>query len=69
MLVGYRAGDRAVFLFGFRKSRRDNIDDEQLADLRLAGQLIVSADDAAIENDLKSGNLLEIDNDEEGREC
>lgn len=70
MLVGYKAGDRAVFLFGFAKSDLDNVKEEQLAELRLTGQLIITAGAATLGYDLKTGNLLEIDNDEEseGRE-
>ena len=33
VLIAVRAGDRAVFLFGFAKSERDNIDDKQLTTL------------------------------------
>ena len=71
MLVGYRQGHRAVFLFGFAKSDLDNVKEEQLAELRPTGQLIIIAGAATLEHDLKTGNLLEIDNDEEseGREC
>ena len=67
MLIGYKVGNRAVFLFGFAKSDLDNVDDVQLAELRLAGQLIISADAAALENDLRLGNLLEIEHDQESK--
>ena len=33
MLIGFRS-DRAIFLFGFTKNERDNIDDNQLTTLR-----------------------------------
>ena len=37
-IVAYRRGDRAVFLYGFAKNERDNIDDRELDDLKKAGQ-------------------------------
>src|ERR1700683_1838925 len=30
-IIAYRAGDRAVFLYGFAKNERDNIGDDELA--------------------------------------
>ena len=30
MIVGYRVKNRAVFLYGFPKNERDNIDDDEL---------------------------------------
>jgi hypothetical protein len=34
MLIAYRAGHRAVFLYGFAKRERENIDPDELATLR-----------------------------------
>ena len=34
MLVAYREGDRAVFLYGFAKSERENIGQDELRTLR-----------------------------------
>ncbi len=48
-----------MFLFGFAKSDIDNVSDQQLTELRLAGQLILSSDATALEHDLKKGNLLD----------
>jgi hypothetical protein len=33
-VVAFRASQRSVFLYGFAKSERDNIDDRELADLK-----------------------------------
>ncbi len=30
-IIAYRRGNRAVFLFGFAKSERENLDDDELA--------------------------------------
>ena len=37
MLIAYRAGDRAVFLYGFAKRERENIDVDELLTLREVG--------------------------------
>lgn len=34
MIVGYRMRDRAVFLFGFAKNERENVEDNELLSLR-----------------------------------
>jgi hypothetical protein len=38
-LIAYRATHRGVFLYGFAKSERDNIDDRELADLKKLARL------------------------------
>ena len=37
MLIAYRAGDRAVFLYGFAKRERENVDADELLTLREIG--------------------------------
>jgi hypothetical protein len=32
VLLAYRAEERTVFLYGFAKSERDNVDDDELGD-------------------------------------
>ncbi len=64
MIVAYRTEERAFFLYGFAKSERDNIDDDQLEFLRdLAGDMLVS-DNAMLEIAMAEGELKEIDNGE-----
>lgn len=36
-IVAYRRASKAIFLYGFAKSERDNIEPQDLADLRLLG--------------------------------
>ena len=36
-VIAYRASQRSVFLYGFAKNERDNIDDRELDDLKKAG--------------------------------
>lgn len=60
-LVVYRAGERAVFLYGFAKNERDNIDDDELARLRRAAEEILTWSDRQIAALLATGEWLEIE--------
>jgi hypothetical protein len=59
MLVGIRA-DRAIFLFGFAKNERENIDDDQLRTLREIVASWFAADETKIMHALKVGLLIEV---------
>ena len=64
LLVAYRCGDRAVFLYGFAKNERDNIDDDELATLREIAAGWFGANDEALERALQGGFLQEVSYDE-----
>jgi hypothetical protein len=49
MLIGFRSKLRAVFPFGFAKSKLDKIDDDQLATLRETAALWTAADAQKLE--------------------
>ena len=59
MLVGIRP-DRAIFLFGFAKNERENIDDDQLRTLRDIVASWFAADEMKIAQALKVGLLIEV---------
>jgi hypothetical protein len=61
MLIGLRP-DLAIFLFGFAKNERENIDDDQLKDLREIAASWFAADEKTIAQALKAGSLLEVQN-------
>jgi hypothetical protein len=64
-IIAYRAKHRAVFLLGFAKSDRENIEPDELIFLReLAGNWL-AAGAAKIQGELENGNLLEVENGEE----
>ncbi len=65
MIVGYRAKDRAVFLLGFAKNERENIDSNELLSLRELARKWITADHIQIQKQIELGNLQEIDNGEE----
>jgi hypothetical protein len=60
VILVYRIGARAVFLFGFAKNERDNISKEELAALKHLGSYILKLDNGALAKALKSGELTEV---------
>jgi hypothetical protein len=67
MLIGIRP-DRAVFLFGFAKNERENIDDDQLKTLHEIAMSWLVADAAKIAKALKDGILIEVQDDSKSKE-
>ncbi len=64
MLIAYRAGERAVFLYGFAKSERENIGPDELATLREIGAAWLAADAGEIAQALQDKVLQEVDGDD-----
>ena len=65
MIVRYRVKNRAIFLLGFAKNERENIEDDALLSLRETAEKWLAADAARIQKELELGNLQEIHHDEE----
>jgi hypothetical protein len=66
-IVAYRAQGRAVFLYGFAKNERDNIDPDQLLSLREIAAAWLAADAAKIQQALNEGALQEVQHDQENQ--
>ena len=64
-VIPYRARDRAVFLYGFAKSDRDNIDPDELQTFREIGASWLMGDEQAIERAIGDEILREVDCDDE----
>jgi len=64
VLIAYRRGNRAVFLYGFAKSERENIDDDELATLRDIAAGWLKANDAKLDCAIADGFVEEVDNDQ-----
>jgi hypothetical protein len=64
-LIAYRAGDHAVFLFGFAKNERDNVSSSQLALLKDLAAEIWLRGDRYLAEELDQGRLEEVQSDEE----
>jgi hypothetical protein len=64
-LIAYRRGDRAVFLFGFAKSERDSLGDDELVYWRGVGRTYLGLGDERIEAAIAAGELIEVSYEEE----
>ena len=62
-LVLLKAGDRAVFAYGFAKSDRGNIRDDELSALRALAVELLEYDDEELEQALETGSLIEVEDE------
>ena len=60
LLIAYRSGKRAVFLYGFAKSERDNIDADELETLKEIGAAWLEAKKERLDYAIKEGILGEV---------
>ena len=60
ILIAYRFGKRAVFLYGFAKSERDNIEADDLETLKEIGAAWLEAKKERLEYVIKEGILKEV---------
>jgi hypothetical protein len=63
MLVAFRAGDRAIFVFGFAKSERENITDDELRIIREVADSWLAVNAGGITKALAEGLLIEVQYD------
>jgi hypothetical protein len=59
-IILYKAGALAFFVHGFAKKDRDNIEDRELAALKLLASQMLSYDDRDIAKAIESGTLIEV---------
>ncbi len=65
VLIAYRAADRAVFLFGFAKSERENVKPDELRDLKAFAADLLALDGVELDEQLAAEKLVEVGYDEE----
>ena len=65
VLIAYRAKDRSVFLYGFAKNERENINHDELATLREIAVGWLEADVEHLKHAMEEGVLLEVHYGEE----
>jgi hypothetical protein len=63
VLLVYKCKNRTVFLYGFAKNERDNIEDDELESLKELGADWLKANDQTIKNSLEDGRLKEVKNE------
>jgi hypothetical protein len=59
-IIAYRRADRAIFLFGFAKSARENIAPEDLKSVREIAAIWMPANERKIALGLQAGELEEV---------
>ena len=64
LLIAYRSGKRAVFLYGFAKSERDNIEADELETLKEIGAAWLEAKKERLEYATEKGILREVSYDD-----
>lgn len=64
ILIVFRAGTRAVFVHGFAKNEKDNIERDELAALKKLAAELLAYDDETLARVVRSGVLVEVTCDE-----
>ncbi len=64
-IVLFRSGDKAFFVYGFRKSSRDNIRKDELKGFKELAEVMLGYDKSALTKALKSGAIVEVKCDEQ----
>jgi hypothetical protein len=62
-IVAYRRAGRAIYLYGFAKSERDNIGDDELTELRTVGRNWLNASPEKIAEAIEQKALQEVEDD------
>ena len=65
VLMAYRQGARSVFLYGFAKCERANIDDDELATARDVAKGWLEASQRRIADAIERGLIQEVRDDKE----
>ena len=60
VILASNLGDRWVFMFGFAKNERDNVDDDELRLMKPLASAFLEMDDRMLRQALTSGEFLEI---------
>ena len=60
--IAFKSGDKAIFVFGFPKSERENITGKEREGLQELGQYYLLLSDFEISKAIKAGELIEVNN-------
>ena len=66
MLVAFRQGNKAFFVYGFAKKERTNISDKELRALKMLAKELMSYTTATLTKAKKAGELIEIEVNDNG---
>lgn len=67
MLIAYRSGNRAVFMYGIAKNERGNISEDELATLREVGAAWLAAQPEQLNDAITAGILEEMHDDNKNK--
>jgi hypothetical protein len=59
-IIAYRRGNRAIFLFGFAKSERENLNQDELAQWQRIGRAYLGLDDEGLGAAISVDELIEV---------
>jgi hypothetical protein len=59
-ILTLRKNDRVIFLFGFSKNERENIDDSLLVKLKEMAKLYLNLTDSELQKLIEKGELIEV---------
>jgi hypothetical protein len=62
-VIAFRRGERAVFLFGFAKNERSNIDDEELQEFKRLALVFLELNARQIATLIDDNELMEVRDD------
>lgn len=62
----FRSGERAIFLFGFAKSDKANLNAAELKVYRKAASIMLELGEGQIETEVEAGRLVEVKDNEQG---
>jgi hypothetical protein len=63
VLIAFKLGDIAVFLFGFAKNARENVSADELLTLRELASAWSKADERTLKQAIENGTLIEVGDD------
>ena len=66
ILVAFRQGDKAFFVYGFAKNERANVNDKELRALKMLAKELLNYAAAALTKSTKAGELIEIEVNDDG---
>ncbi len=61
-LIFFRASERAIFVAGFAKNDKANLNALELAELRKAAKIVLAFTQDRIKNEVHAGRLIEVKN-------
>ena len=64
-IILYRTQERAVFVYGFAKSDKSNLDPGELKAYRLAAKLVLSLSDTQVGAEVEAGRWIEVKCDDQ----